>query len=336
VVTRSTRALSIGWCAASGLPCDPFVRHQELSVSNVPSHTARIGAGLRATGIGRALAVVSTVSGCSDDGPDTFREAQPIEVDVHAEATAHIGGPWTSSWWTRTAMSASRVDCRQAGEVMVTITYTGASAGCSGRTAPRRERRASAQHRLRSGKGRPASRRCRRPRDELAEDHTSKGTNVYFRACRLTVRPGSKAASPSDDTAPCTRGESGQRAVVAVAARPRRPGRHRGGKRDGSARPGRHQCRSAAHRTWVQRQRRAIQWIHTGYLLALVALILLGGALGDRYGRRRVFIVGPTWFAAASLLCGSAPHVEVLIVARLHQGVGAALLTPGEPGNPAG
>ncbi len=73
----------------------------------------------------------------------------------------------------------------------------------------------------------------------------------------------------------------------------------------------------------------ALQWVLTGYLLALASLILLGGALGDRFGRRRVFEVGTVWFATASLLCGAAPNVEVLVVARVMQGVGAALLTPG-------
>ena len=73
----------------------------------------------------------------------------------------------------------------------------------------------------------------------------------------------------------------------------------------------------------------ALQWVLTGYLLALASLILLGGALGDRYGRRRVFVIGTVWFAAASLLCGAAPSIEVLVAARVLQGVGAALLTPG-------
>src|SRR5579862_9560869 len=73
----------------------------------------------------------------------------------------------------------------------------------------------------------------------------------------------------------------------------------------------------------------SLQWVLTGYLLALASLILLGGALGDRVGRRRVFVVGTAWFAAASLLCGAAPTVEVLIGARILQGVGGALLTPG-------
>src|SRR2546423_2653321 len=75
----------------------------------------------------------------------------------------------------------------------------------------------------------------------------------------------------------------------------------------------------------------ALQWVLTGYLLALASLILLGGALGDRLGRRRVFLVGTGWFAAASLLCGLAHNVEVLGAARVLQGIGGALLTPGSP-----
>lgn len=72
-----------------------------------------------------------------------------------------------------------------------------------------------------------------------------------------------------------------------------------------------------------------VQWISNGYLLSLASLILLGGALGDRYGRRRVFLIGVVWFACASLLCGAAPAAEWLIAGRVLQGVGAALLTPG-------
>ncbi|KQU56281.1 MFS transporter [Rhodococcus sp. Leaf278] len=72
-----------------------------------------------------------------------------------------------------------------------------------------------------------------------------------------------------------------------------------------------------------------LQWTLSGYTLALASLILLGGSLGDRLGRRRVFVWGTVWFAAASVLCGLAPNIEVLIAARLLQGVGAALLTPG-------
>ncbi|MBS2962309.1 MFS transporter [Actinocrinis puniceicyclus] len=73
----------------------------------------------------------------------------------------------------------------------------------------------------------------------------------------------------------------------------------------------------------------ALQWTVNGYTLSLASLILLGGALGDRYGRRRVFLTGVVWFAGASLLCGLAPDVRVLILARVVQGVGGALLTPG-------
>ncbi|MBB3045534.1 DHA2 family efflux MFS transporter permease subunit [Nocardioides soli] len=72
-----------------------------------------------------------------------------------------------------------------------------------------------------------------------------------------------------------------------------------------------------------------LQWISNGYLLSLASFILLGGSLGDRYGRRRMFVVGTVWFALASLLCGLAPTAEVLIAARVLQGGGAALLTPG-------
>ena len=72
-----------------------------------------------------------------------------------------------------------------------------------------------------------------------------------------------------------------------------------------------------------------LQWTLSGYTLTLASLILLGGSLGDRLGRRRVFVWGIVWFATASVLCGLAPDIEVLIAARLLQGVGAALLTPG-------
>ncbi|GGS15362.1 MFS transporter [Streptomyces humidus] len=72
-----------------------------------------------------------------------------------------------------------------------------------------------------------------------------------------------------------------------------------------------------------------LQWTVNAYLLTLAGLILLGGSLGDRYGRRKVFVVGVVWFAAASLLCGLAPNAAVLVAARALQGVGGALLTPG-------
>ena len=72
-----------------------------------------------------------------------------------------------------------------------------------------------------------------------------------------------------------------------------------------------------------------LQWVTNAYTLTLAGLLLLGGSLGDRYGRRRVFQVGTAWFAIASLLCAVAPDAPALIGARALQGVGAALLTPG-------
>ncbi len=73
----------------------------------------------------------------------------------------------------------------------------------------------------------------------------------------------------------------------------------------------------------------ALQWVVTGYTLTLAALLLVGGSLGDRYGRRRVFCIGVIWFAIASAACALAPSIDVLILTRVLQGVGAALLTPG-------
>jgi EmrB/QacA subfamily drug resistance transporter len=72
-----------------------------------------------------------------------------------------------------------------------------------------------------------------------------------------------------------------------------------------------------------------LQWTVNAYTLTLAALILLGGSLGDHLGRRRVFVIGVVWFAVASLICGLAPNIGVLIAARALQGVGGALLTPG-------
>src|SRR5207344_3523555 len=72
-----------------------------------------------------------------------------------------------------------------------------------------------------------------------------------------------------------------------------------------------------------------LQWSVTAYTLTLAGLILLGGSLGDRLGRRRVFLVGVVWFAIASALCGLSRGIGVLIAARALQGVGGALLMPG-------
>jgi EmrB/QacA subfamily drug resistance transporter len=72
-----------------------------------------------------------------------------------------------------------------------------------------------------------------------------------------------------------------------------------------------------------------LQWVLNGYLLAVSSLILLGGSLGDRFGRKRIFQIGMIVFGAGSLLCAVAPTAAILVVARVVQGVGGALLTPG-------
>jgi EmrB/QacA subfamily drug resistance transporter len=72
-----------------------------------------------------------------------------------------------------------------------------------------------------------------------------------------------------------------------------------------------------------------LQWVVTAYTLTLAGLLLFAGALGDKYGRKLVFLIGVIWFAVASLLCAVAPDSSFLITARAVQGIGAALLTPG-------
>ncbi|MCA1664084.1 MAG: MFS transporter, partial [Myxococcales bacterium] len=72
-----------------------------------------------------------------------------------------------------------------------------------------------------------------------------------------------------------------------------------------------------------------LQWIVTAYLLTLASLLLVAGALSDRLGRRRVFLVGVVWFAVASMACSLAPSMLTLNAARALQGVGGALLMPG-------
>jgi EmrB/QacA subfamily drug resistance transporter len=73
----------------------------------------------------------------------------------------------------------------------------------------------------------------------------------------------------------------------------------------------------------------SLQWVLTAYLLTLGSLLVLGGSLGDLFGRRRVFTIGLVGFGAASVLCGVAPNAALLIAARAVQGVAAALLVPG-------
>ena len=72
-----------------------------------------------------------------------------------------------------------------------------------------------------------------------------------------------------------------------------------------------------------------VQWVLDAYLVVLSALLLLGGSLGDRYGRRRVFLIGLVVFTASSVLCGIAPDLGLLIAARALEGAGGALLVPG-------
>ena len=72
-----------------------------------------------------------------------------------------------------------------------------------------------------------------------------------------------------------------------------------------------------------------VQWVVDSYMLVLAALLLIGGSLGDRYGRRKMYAIGVAIFAAASACCGLAPNVTALIWARSIQGLGAALLIQG-------
>jgi EmrB/QacA subfamily drug resistance transporter len=71
-----------------------------------------------------------------------------------------------------------------------------------------------------------------------------------------------------------------------------------------------------------------VQWVVNAYLLPLSALLLLGGALGDHFGRRRLLVIGTSIFAVTSLVCALAPSLPVLLAARAAQGIGAALLLP--------
>ena len=72
-----------------------------------------------------------------------------------------------------------------------------------------------------------------------------------------------------------------------------------------------------------------VQWVVEAYTLLLAALLLLGGSLGDRYGRKKIYAIGVVVFALASVWCGLAPNIQQLIIARAAQGVGGALLVPG-------
>src|SRR5438045_3779282 len=72
-----------------------------------------------------------------------------------------------------------------------------------------------------------------------------------------------------------------------------------------------------------------VQWVIEAYALLLGGLILVGGSMGDQFGRKRIFLAGVVLFTIASIACGAAPSTNVLIAARALQGVGAAFLVPG-------
>src|SRR5262249_33859377 len=72
-----------------------------------------------------------------------------------------------------------------------------------------------------------------------------------------------------------------------------------------------------------------VQWVVESYALFLAALLLLGGSLGDHFGRKRMYTIGIVIFASASIACGLAANVSHLIIARAVQGVGGAMLVPG-------
>src|SRR5215467_6027771 len=72
-----------------------------------------------------------------------------------------------------------------------------------------------------------------------------------------------------------------------------------------------------------------VQWVIEAYALFLGALILVGGSMGDQFGRRRVFLFGVVFFTTASILCGLATSPRLLVLGRALQGVGAAFLVPG-------
>ncbi|MCW2594094.1 MAG: drug resistance transporter, EmrB/QacA subfamily, partial [Mycobacterium sp.] len=71
-----------------------------------------------------------------------------------------------------------------------------------------------------------------------------------------------------------------------------------------------------------------LQWVVDVYTLVLASLLMLSGATGDRFGRRRVFQIGLVVFAGGSLLCSLAPNIETLIIARLLQAIGGSMLNP--------
>jgi len=125
---------------------------------------------------------------------------------------------------------------------------------------------------------------------------------------------------------------------------PREPLRARpvGGRRDdlgvvgGGDRLHRGRRRAASDRRNLHAGFQGLQWTVTSYTLTLASLILLAASLSDRWGRRRVFLAGLSWFTLASVACAAAPGIGWLIAARAVQGIGGALMTPGQPGHHRG
>src|SRR5438034_6657076 len=72
-----------------------------------------------------------------------------------------------------------------------------------------------------------------------------------------------------------------------------------------------------------------VQWVIEAYALFLGALILVGGSMGDQFGRKRVFLFGVIFFTTASIFCGTATRPATLVIGRALQGIGAAFLVPG-------
>jgi DHA2 family methylenomycin A resistance protein-like MFS transporter len=87
-------------------------------------------------------------------------------------------------------------------------------------------------------------------------------------------------------------------------------------------------ARSGENWEWLGADVASLQWVVDGYLLMLAALVLAGGVLADRVGARRIFQTGLGIFMVASAICGLAPDVVVLVIARLVQGIGAAVSVP--------
>src|SRR3954451_5756083 len=128
-----------------------------------------------------------------------------------------------------------------------------------------------------------------------------------------------------------SRGRSPGRLAARTAPQPDRRGvdrRDGAGVRRRVVRRVRHHRRRAGDRAPLRCAVAAIQWTLTIYLLAVAALLLIAGALADRFGRRRVLVIGLGVMGVASVLCASAASIDTLIAARAVQGIGAALVVP--------